>query len=243
MYSQYRFTYNTPAGKRYINWVLAKIINSKISVTQLEEKGKESFADIIPVKIKTNSHWKVTTNLKKMHDGEKLQEFLMRRKKQRLCVFSWSCRQYPSKPITGGWHPRFLKLQEKEPGGGAAKPTMHFTTGWCQQAPGFLTHGFSLWIHLPLSVMHDLPWTCHFAWEANKDQIHHSKETAAVSGMPPLALTKLTHTQAPQCRNNSFQPALERKSTLPKALPSLRPTKLDEGFQPSQPYQPPAQKS
>lgn len=229
MYSQYRFRYNTPAGKRYIHWVLAKIINSKISVTRLEEKDKESFADI-PVKIKTNSHWKVTTNLKKLHDREKLQEFLIRRKKEGFYLFSWSCHQYPRKPTTGGWHPRFLKFQEKESGRGQPSQQGVLPQISVSMLLGFLTLDFSLWIHLPLSVMHALPWTCHSAWEANKDQIHHSQSDSSSEWDASTCSDEAhTHIGSPSAETTHFGLLLREEAPCPKHC-RLTSYQIRQGF-------------
>lgn len=159
----------------------------------------------------------MTTNLKKPHDREKLQEFLIRRKKEGFYLFSWSCHQYPRKPTTGGWHPRFLKLQEKESGRGQPSQQGILPRTSVSMLLGFLTCGFSLWIHLPLSVMHNLPWMCHFAWEVNKDQIHHSQSDSSSEWDASTCSDEThTHTGSPSAQTTHFGLSLREEAPCPK---------------------------
>lgn len=75
----------------------------------------------------------MTNNLKK--DREKLQEFFVRRKQRELGLFFRGCHQDPSKPVTEGWHPCFLKiLGGKKALREAVQPTRCSTT--CHQVFG-----------------------------------------------------------------------------------------------------------
>lgn len=120
----------------------------------------------------------MTTHLSKCSDGEKLQVFLIRRKQQELCLFSWRCHQYPHTPIT--WRLTWLFSDYKRKTSGGRQSSQRIarcgTTGEWQSALdawplGFLPSDFSPRIDLPRSVMDCLLRMCRFTWEARSERI------------------------------------------------------------------------